>query len=180
MEDGDLSSADDGGCAAVWTRVVEVELHGNVRWVCLHLDPTVPKDEPGMPDEVHRASQALTEVRGLIAPCLAEPRYQRSLSPAQLPASASFPAHLLVPVGGMNSPPGARGPIAGDLARAARLDDGLAPLTLPRPAPTSSSHKHLYPVAPFVIVTGFWLRRFKQPTVGRLTMDIAAVDYGTG
>src|SRR5262245_38226926 len=123
MGHGDLSGADDGGCAAVGTRVVELELHDGVRCIWLHFDPTVPKDEPAMPGEIHRASQVITEVRGLIAPSRAGPIHQRSLSPARLPASASFPVHLLVPVAVHEQSPGARGRSPGDLARAARLED---------------------------------------------------------
>ena len=49
MGDGDVSGADDGICVAVWTRVVELELHRGPRWICLQVDPTVPKNRPGMP-----------------------------------------------------------------------------------------------------------------------------------
>ena len=52
MGDGDASSADDGFSVAVWTGVVELELHGGVRRICLHVDPTVPKNRPGMPGQV--------------------------------------------------------------------------------------------------------------------------------
>lgn len=57
----------------------------------------------------------------------------------------------------MNSPPEDAGRSPGDLARAARLDDGLAPLTLVRPALTSSSRNICTPFAASVILVGFWV-----------------------
>lgn len=49
MWHGDLSGAEEGGCVAVWTRVVEHERHRGIRWIFLHLYPTVPNERLDMP-----------------------------------------------------------------------------------------------------------------------------------
>ena len=46
MEDGDALGEEDGLRAAMWARVVEVGLHDGIRWVLLHLYPTVHSDRP--------------------------------------------------------------------------------------------------------------------------------------
>lgn len=50
MRDGDLAGGDDGSCAAVWTRVVELVRHFGVRWLSRAESDCAAKDRLGSGD----------------------------------------------------------------------------------------------------------------------------------